>query len=81
VSAPIALSKPQANMLTHVRWVGASGYDAPRKHPVLVALDRRGMAEFRGTRAAPRIEAWHATAAGQKWVDDRAAAAKAMPDG
>ncbi len=81
MTEPVELSKPQSDMLTFVRWIGANGHRGARKHSVLVALERRGLTAYRGTRAAPRLEAWHATAAGQQWVDDRAAAAKAMPDG
>jgi hypothetical protein len=81
VSELVTLTKPQTEMLIYVRWIGTSGHRAPPRHPVLAALGRRGMVAYHGSRATPRIEAWHATAAGQKWVDDRSAAARAMPDG
>jgi hypothetical protein len=81
VSESVSLSKPQTDFLVYVRWIGANGSAVPRGHTVLRALERRGLVEYRGSRAKPRIEAWHATAAGQKWVDDRSAAARAMPDG
>lgn len=81
MTGPVELSEPQTQMLILVRWVGGKGHPAARKHPVLRALERRDLVAHHGTRAAPRVEAWHATLAGRKWVDDRAAAAKAMPDG
>jgi hypothetical protein len=74
----ISLTEPQAAMLVYVRYIGREGYDAPRKHPVLAALERRKLVRFGGTRALPRIEAWHITPDGAEWLKARAAADAAM---
>lgn len=52
----------------------ASGRALPRKHPVLCALERRGLAEWRGTRAEPRNERWFPSPEGmQRYQRDMAA--------
>lgn len=50
------------------------GSGAARKHPVLLALETRGFARFGGTRALPRVEAWHITQPGRDWLEARRAA-------
>lgn len=77
-AAAIKLTLPQEHMLIYLSRIGADGSDAARRDPVLCALERRGLAEYRGTRARPRIEAWHATPVGKQWVDDARAAALAQ---
>lgn len=77
-AAGVRLTRPQEQMLIYLRRIGANGADLARRDPVLRALERRGLAEYRGTRARPRVEAWHATPAGEQWVDDARAAALAQ---
>jgi hypothetical protein len=73
------LSDAQAAMLIYIRSIGAAGCDYPRNNQTLVALEVRGLARFGGTRALPRVEAWHITHDGNAWLEARAAADKETP--
>ncbi|MBW6523468.1 hypothetical protein KZ810_08145 [Sphingomonas sp. RHCKR47] len=53
------------------------GHDAPEFDRTLVALSRRGLVEWRTTRAKPRVYSWHLTVAGKDWhAEDRKAFAR-----
>ena len=77
-AAPAPRSVKQEQFLIYLRRIGPEGWDRSRNDSVLCALERDGLAEYRGTRARPRVEAWHATPAGAKWVEDARAAALAQ---
>ena len=64
VSMPLAVLTPaQDRWLVFLEHHEGSG--AARRHPVLLALETRGFARFGGTRALPRMEAWHITPEGR----------------
>jgi hypothetical protein len=71
-ATPLELTKAQAMWLVYLEH--SKGCGAARKHPVLCALETRGLARFGGTRARPRLEAWHATVEGREWLEARRAA-------
>lgn len=68
------LTQPQQNMLALLNGAVPDGIKAAERLPVLVALEARGLAERRGTRAVTRILRWHITAAGVAWLQERRAA-------
>ncbi|MEA1083242.1 hypothetical protein SFC76_03130 [Sphingomonas sp. CD22] len=67
-----------AAMLVFLRDIGPDGCDYARSNQTLVALKDRGFARFGGTRAKPRVEAWHIEREGRDWLAARAAADAAM---
>lgn len=69
---PDDLTGPQWGMLCLLSGVPTMGHDAPGGQAVLRALERRGLAEYRGSRATPRIARWYATAAGLALVAEPA---------
>jgi len=70
----IRLSERQAGMLALLRGHQPVGYAAKEANPTLNVLRREGLAEFRGTRAKPRVLSWHITDAGSAWLEERRAA-------
>ncbi|MFN3675549.1 MAG: hypothetical protein ACK4TC_06175 [Sphingomonas pseudosanguinis] len=62
----ITLTDAQDKWLTVLVAYRAEGRDFPRKHSVLCALERRGLAEWRGTRAEPRNERWFVSPEGMQ---------------
>lgn len=68
----ITLTPAQDRWLVFLESNGGSG--AARKLPELVALEGKGFARFGGTRALPRVEAWHITQEGLDWLEARRAA-------
>lgn len=72
-SSRVELTAAQSSWLVYLEHSPKTGREAARKHPVLCALETRGLARFGGTRALPRIEAWHITLDGIDWLDARRA--------
>ena len=69
---PAELSSAQDRWLVFLEH--NSGANDARGHSVLCALETRGFARFGGTRALPRVEAWHITQNGLDWLEARRAA-------
>lgn len=68
----VTLTPAQDRWLVFLEGNGSSG--AARKLPELLALEAKGFARFDGTRALPRVEAWHITQEGRDWLEARRAA-------
>lgn len=64
------LTRPQFGTLAVLTGNGDADYDKPAGQTVLRALERRGLAEYRGSRALPGVHRWYATAAGYEVMDD-----------
>lgn len=73
-----ALTTAMRCAMSYVAAAEPKGHDAPEFDRTLVALRRRGLVEWRTTRAKPRIYSWHLTVDGKDWCDeDRKARAHA----
>lgn len=78
MSANQALTNAQDGWLLVLVAERVNGRAAPRKHSVLCALERRGLAEWRGTRADPRNERWFISPEGMQHYQ-RDMAARGIP--
>jgi hypothetical protein len=64
----VQLSNPMQLVLAFVAAADVSGRDMMERGPTLQALKRRGLVEYRGSRALPRVNRWHASANGRAWL-------------
>lgn len=62
-----ALTTAMRCAMSYVAAAEPKGHDAPEFDRTLVALSRRGLVEWRTTRAKPRAYSWHLTVAGRDW--------------
>lgn len=69
----VDLSTAMQLTLAYVAAAGASGRDMTGRGSTLLALKRRGLVEYRGSRALPRVNRWHASAEGRAWLADQEA--------
>lgn len=64
----VQLTDPMRLVLAFVAAAGVNGRDMTGRGPTLQALKRRGLIEYRGSRALPRVNRWHASANGRAWL-------------
>ena len=64
----VQLSTAMHCVLVRVGAAGPDGHEAPHLSSTMYALKRRGLVEFRGTRALSRVMRWHVTAKGREWL-------------
>ncbi len=64
----VQLSTTMHCVLVRVSSAGRDGHDAPAADRTLLALKRRDLVEYRGSRATPRLNRWHVSADGRAWL-------------
>lgn len=64
----VQLTDPMRLVLAFVAAAGVNGRDMMGRGPTLQALKRRGLIEYRGSRALPRVNRWHASTDGRAWL-------------
>ncbi|WP_294355836.1 hypothetical protein [uncultured Sphingomonas sp.] len=64
----LKVSDTMHRVLAFVAAADANGRDMTGRGSTLLALKRRGLIEYRGSRALPRVNRWHASAEGRAWL-------------